>query len=404
MQILCNTAVFTPFFSERCILLSHVVWFIIKKGVFSISNLFKSSAPETLYEQIQKDLRHKINTGVYQDNERIPSENELCKIYNVSRITVTKALSELSLDGYIYRIQGKGSFVTPKDSRPTISSSEKKGSTIKIGLIIPENQDYHSSSLIRAITQTLPFPDYFVETVFSRYPGLEEFALKHFLQQQYQGMIIFPNDFEFYSDIILKMHLEQYPFVLIDRVFNNLPCHSVYCNNEGGSQLAVDHFLKNGHRKIAFVGGAPLKEQVTFSRYTGYIKAVSQKGLRLFFYDNFFNQSGYPNVQEKLVEDILSGHITAALASNSATAIFLYSLCEKHRIRIPQDLSVICFDNPSLFHNTASFFTHIEQQSFQIGQTAAHILQDLIQTGSSSLPTSLMLEPHLVEGSSVKSI
>ena len=67
------------------------------------------------YEIIQNELMEKIQDGTYKPNDRIPSETEIKELYNVSRITASKALTELSLNGYIYRVRGKGSFVTPPE-------------------------------------------------------------------------------------------------------------------------------------------------------------------------------------------------------------------------------------------------------------------------------------------------
>ena len=63
------------------------------------------------YEQIRQDIIHKIESMEYRPNQVIPSENELCASYGVSRITVRKAIDELVHEGLLYRIKGKGSFV-----------------------------------------------------------------------------------------------------------------------------------------------------------------------------------------------------------------------------------------------------------------------------------------------------
>lgn len=63
------------------------------------------------YEQIRQDIIKKIETMEYRPNQVIPSENELCQTYEVSRITVRKAIDELVHQGLLYRIKGKGSFV-----------------------------------------------------------------------------------------------------------------------------------------------------------------------------------------------------------------------------------------------------------------------------------------------------
>src|SRR5699024_11168080 len=56
----------------------------------------------------------KIENDMYEEHEKLPSEREFCKMYGLSRITVRQALQELALEGYIYKLHGKGSFVSPK--------------------------------------------------------------------------------------------------------------------------------------------------------------------------------------------------------------------------------------------------------------------------------------------------
>lgn len=81
-----------------------------------------------LYLQLRDMIKGLINSGEIKKGDKIPSENELCQKYNVSRITVRNALSQLEEEGYIIKKQGKGSFATkPKLFRPlldTISFSE----------------------------------------------------------------------------------------------------------------------------------------------------------------------------------------------------------------------------------------------------------------------------------------
>lgn len=62
------------------------------------------------YLRIKQDLINQIKNGLFAPDEMLPSENKLIEQYNVSRITVRKAMDELTMEGYIRRIQGKGTF------------------------------------------------------------------------------------------------------------------------------------------------------------------------------------------------------------------------------------------------------------------------------------------------------
>jgi len=67
-----------------------------------------------LYLQLMDELIKKIDSEEYSLDDKLPSERELCEIYELSRITVRQALQELEREGYIYKLHGKGTFVSPK--------------------------------------------------------------------------------------------------------------------------------------------------------------------------------------------------------------------------------------------------------------------------------------------------
>lgn len=69
---------------------------------------------EAKYERIKQDIIQEIKNGKFQPGEKVYSENEIKNKYEVSSITAVKALQELVRDGYIFRIQGKGSFVSKR--------------------------------------------------------------------------------------------------------------------------------------------------------------------------------------------------------------------------------------------------------------------------------------------------
>lgn len=67
--------------------------------------------PIPMYLQVKNELEQMIKSGELKSGDRIFSESELCDMYSISRITAKKSLDDLVTDGYVYRIQGRGSFV-----------------------------------------------------------------------------------------------------------------------------------------------------------------------------------------------------------------------------------------------------------------------------------------------------
>ncbi|MGI9953057.1 GntR family transcriptional regulator [Moorellaceae bacterium AZ2] len=82
-------------------------------------NIVKVEGPTPAYFQIMQDLQQKILSGALKPDDRVPSEAALAKAYGVSRMTARHALTELVNQGYLYRVHGKGTFV----SRPKIERS-----------------------------------------------------------------------------------------------------------------------------------------------------------------------------------------------------------------------------------------------------------------------------------------
>jgi len=67
---------------------------------------------EPLYSQLKNIIIEKIGKGEYPSGSKIPSEQELCELYDISRPTVRQAISELTSSGYLYKEKGKGTFVS----------------------------------------------------------------------------------------------------------------------------------------------------------------------------------------------------------------------------------------------------------------------------------------------------
>lgn len=81
------------------------------------------------YRQVEEDLKYRILLGDWKPGDRLLSEEEFCRVYDVSRITVKRALSELVLAGYLYQVSGKGTFVKDFQEDPQENNSVVKSFT-----------------------------------------------------------------------------------------------------------------------------------------------------------------------------------------------------------------------------------------------------------------------------------
>jgi GntR family transcriptional regulator len=85
--------------------------------------LLDTSLPTPLYHQIYLILRSRIKTGAFTPNTVLPGEQDMAVLFNVSRITVKRALNELAADGLISRHRGRGSIVTASPLVPIVRGS-----------------------------------------------------------------------------------------------------------------------------------------------------------------------------------------------------------------------------------------------------------------------------------------
>lgn len=109
------------------------LFFIVKdllfsyEGVIEMSKLIQGmpkinkNSPLPLYYQLKREIINLINKEKLKTGDKIPSEREICKYHGISRMTVHKAIKELVQENYLYREQGKGTFVA-EDINPTIIS------------------------------------------------------------------------------------------------------------------------------------------------------------------------------------------------------------------------------------------------------------------------------------------
>ncbi|WP_341348120.1 GntR family transcriptional regulator [Paenibacillus sp. FSL H3-0469] len=371
------------------------------------------SGSKPMYEMIFHTLRERITNHEYKAGERVPSEKELCSEFGVSRITSKKALKMLADEHLIVRQPGRGSFVAdanslimkPFDSQQTVRTTGKKRI---IGLVITHFSDMYGTELIYGMEEASRENDAFliVRRSFG-IPELEEQAIQQLLGLGVDGLIIFPAQGEYFSAEILKLVIQKFPFVMIDRYLKGIPASSVSTDNIQAAKEATHYLFGLGHRHIGFLAPPPANTTAIEERIDGILEAHMEHNLlanRELWMEkitstmpNVFDPEARISDVDKLVEHLRKyPQITALFAAEYSIALLVEEAAGKLGLRIPEDLSLICFDSPESYEGCR--VTHMRQNQFSIGKQA---YENVFTMHVNEQPISRILLPaELIKGKS----
>jgi diguanylate cyclase (GGDEF)-like protein len=171
---------------------------------------------------------------------------------------------------------------------------------------------------------------------------------------------------------------------------------SIVMDNEGGVHQAVEHLVKHGHRRIAFIAGDPLDHGDSTFRLQAYRNAVDEfeadSDPRLVAYGYHFREGG-----RKAMEQILTAGIelTAVVASNDVSALGAMEMLRSAGRRIPTDVAVIGFDDQPTAAGQVPPLTSVHYPLFDAGVQAVHTLLELIQNPGKKPPQEIRIPAWL---------
>lgn len=203
-------------------------------------------------------------------------------------------------------------------------------------------------------------------------------------------------------ELIIRLKEAQYPFVVIENHFDDLDINNILVDNTEGAARAVNYLIKMGHKKIAHITG-DITHRVSSDRLNGYIRALQDANLdfvpEYVIYANAKAESGTEAIK-KLIE--LEDRPTAIFAFNDIQAYEVIGYLFKHGYRVPNDFSIIGFDNISEILNFIPrrvMLTSMQQPLEQIAKASIEILlENMKDVGM--LPRKEIFETVLVEGES----
>ncbi|UVI28769.1 GntR family transcriptional regulator [Paenibacillus spongiae] len=343
-----------------------------------------SSSNQPLYLQIRTMIRDKIESGELKPGDQIPVEADLVQQFNVSRITIKSALKLLVDEGLVYRTAGKGTFVADPQEPSLFAPSDQESAFKKIGLIGPMTSDAFTLNMLRGIEETCKEHNLILLIRTSFTQSEEKEAIRILRAQGIDGLLIFPVDGEAYSQAILDLKTECFPFVLIDRYLPGIKTNSVYTNNHQGGYLGTEYLFNKGHRQIGIVSTTQSKTASAEDRFAGYLEAARHLGLKIepAHWLTRIDESSFKEEipTKEIIREWLSEqkNLTAVFAFSSITAVFVADIAVQLGKKIPEDLAILSFDSPGVQDFNGLYFSCIEQQEYQLGEKAVDLLLQVI--------------------------
>lgn len=339
---------------------------------------------EPLYKKILNELEQQITNGSLPPGSQVPTEKELSDTYGVSRITSKRALTELEQLGLIERTRGKGSFVKEPKA--------EKNATKRILFLLPFSNDLslgNFSEGLLPVVQSEQFEVMMTNVDFFTSHQINE------ITHEFDGMIYYADDENQHLDLLFDLSFQQFPIVVLDKQLHDLALPTVLSDNLAGGKAACNYLIENGHSRIAYIFSHVHPPQSTRQRYLGYISALKEH--KLSFHTTLDDKLANPEHLQTYLEE---NKITALVCENDLVAIDAMRVLKQAGYLVPEQVSVIGFDDIQAAALVDPALTTISQNFKEIGALAGQALIDWIKTGQQ--PDSRKVDVTLITRNSTK--
>jgi LacI family transcriptional regulator len=327
---------------------------------------------------------------------------EIAKLADVAQSTVSKALNDRpdvspETKRKIIEIAKQYNFVPN-----AFGKGLKSRTTENIGVIFcresqPLSGNPFYSRVLEGIEAELAMNNY--NLVLQLIPeSQQEMLPKMVRQRQVDGLILAG----IFQEQFIKNILSNNIFVvLIDPKILTNNCSQVLIDNEYGAFTATQYLIQKGHRRIGFISGD--LERLSFKqRFNGYKKALEYNNIAV---DKALIQTGglekgYDHVKSLLM---LDNRPTAVFAANDINAIHGYKAIQEQNLKIPDDVSIIGFDDIDLAKYSMPSLTTVRVYKEELGSIGVRTLLQMIN-GESKTPVTTIVPTRLIERESVKGL
>lgn len=273
----------------------------------------------------------------------------------------------------------------------------RMGTTNTIGLLVADISNPFYARITRTIEHYAEKEGYSIIVCSSdEDQEREKRLIRMLLDRQVDGVIMtstLNNSEELHS-----LFPKDYPLVLFDRYLANSQANYVGVNNILATEDAVCHFIAKGHKNIGFLTITPGYLSTLRDRKMGYYKALLEHGIE--HKERYIIEIDYNQIKEKRytqISDFLNENkeVTAVFCTNNHLAVACLEAVKQLGLKVPEDLSIITFDDVELFQFTSPALSTIAQPLEEIGQRAVAILLKEMKS-SDPTPQKEILQTKLI--------
>ena len=260
-----------------------------------------------------------------------------------------------------------------------------------IGLILPDITNPYFPVIARGIEDAAHQEGFsmFISNT-DNSPSIEQEYIQKMVDQQVGGIILISSILD--EDKVNELCKLKIPFVLCDRFLSDTPFDTVSIDHYKASYEAVLHLIGMGHRKICHLSGPGIVQSAEMRR-RAYSDAMKEHNLEpCIRIGDFSYESGYQLMTSILKESTP----TAVFAANDLLAMGAMNAIQEQNLKIPQDISVIGFDDILFAQMSNPKLSTISIPAYQIGVTAVGMLVERIK-GERSVAKNLILEHKFIQ-------
>lgn len=361
---------------------------------------------QTKYNMVKDQITNWIASGKVKPGEKIYSENELVKMFGVSRHTVRQAVGELVHEGLLYREQGAGTFCsstanltsTPVQGERQFKPLASNGKNI--GVITTYISDYIFPSIIKGIESYLTNQGYSLTFACTdNDTEKEKQCLQTMLDRNIDGLIVEPTkSSNFNPNLHYYLQLEQnnVPYLMINQFYSQLMPPHIIMDDEHGGFIATEHLIELGHEKI--IGLFKTDDRQGVNRMQGFIRAFREHGLP-FFPDmvlTYTTEEKDGSLIERLEKYFSSiSKPSAIVCYNDEMALQVLNMLRKLGLSVPEDVSIIGYDDSFLAEASDVKLTSVSHPKMDMGTEAAKWIVSAVENPSTN-SYSKVYEPELI--------